>query len=220
MKSTPVFTFVVAAVCSLVLASYVAAGSGRGHNRKKNSGSGFDSDNNPGQLGRTAKDNGGGIFNSKNNPGMQGSEFGRAKAENASASEKMVTSSAGEQAVRADSARKFGPSMLDAGIAQTNRSGPAVEGRHRHPKPIPGSTPLGTPVPRPTPGSTPLGTPVPAPSPRATPGSTPLGTPVPAPTPKDMVPLEPRVPGEVAPLDPPALQIIKRAPSPGAPSGD
>jgi hypothetical protein len=34
-----------------------------------------------------------------------------------------------------------------------------------------------------------------------------------------MVPLEPRVPGEVAPLDPPALQIIKRAPSPGADSG-
>jgi hypothetical protein len=201
MKSTPALTFAVAAVCSVVLASYVAAGSGHGHNREKNSGPGFNSDNNPGMLGRTAKDNGGGIFNSKNNPGVQASEFGRAKADSASASEKMVTSNAGEQAVREDSARKFGPSMLDAGIAQTNRSGPAVEGRHRHPKPTPGSTPLGTPVPRPTPGSTPL------------------GTPVPAPTPKDMVPLEPRVPGEVAPLDPPALQIIKRAPSPGSPGG-
>src|SRR5882762_10453560 len=126
MKSTAIFTFVVGAVCSVVLASYVAAGSGHGRNHEKNSGSGFNSDNNPGMLGRTAKDNGGGIFNSKNNPGVQGSEFGRAKAESASASEKAVTSNAGEQAVRADSARKFGPSMLDAGLAQTNQSGPAV----------------------------------------------------------------------------------------------
>src|SRR3954447_17044640 len=72
------FTLLLATALIGLVASAVA-----GPHANRRSGSGFDSDNNPGVLGRSARESRGGVFNSQNNPGMIGSQFGRTTAESA-----------------------------------------------------------------------------------------------------------------------------------------
>jgi hypothetical protein len=72
----------------LIATSGIGDDRGNGHGlgaAPPRSGPGFNLDNNPGVIGRTASDNKGAPgLNSQNNPGVTGSQFGRSTAEEAS----------------------------------------------------------------------------------------------------------------------------------------
>jgi hypothetical protein len=186
---------------------------------------GFNSQNNPGLIGREASDsNGAPGFNSTNNPGVVGSQFGRSTAQDASATgvahrngnagsftfgkpEETVVNTASSSAKVNDSATtaasskpetsgRFSGSLLNAGIS-----------------PIPSATPSGgiNPVPSATPGGEP---PKPSPIPSATvpthPPVAPGISPIPSATPGGGH----HLPGFPAPS--PVPNPIATAPSPGS----
>lgn len=176
------------------------------------SGPGFNSQNNPGLIGKSASDsNGAPGFNSTNNPGLVGSQFGRSTAQDASATgvahrngnsgggftfgkpqETVVNtgSSSANVSDRASTATstkpetsgRFSGSLLNIGISPVPSATPS-----RGINPIPSATPGGQPpVPSPIPSATvpthPPVAPGVSPIPSATPGGHHLPG-IPAPTP-------------------------------------
>jgi len=87
MKLETTTNLTVAAICLLfagiILASVVSShGQGQSQNASAGSGPGFNRDNNPGVLGRTAAE--GARFDSQNNPGTMGNAFGQSTVAGAS----------------------------------------------------------------------------------------------------------------------------------------
>jgi hypothetical protein len=207
---------------ALGLALFVTVNSGKGDDRGvgrgfghaagigagAGSGPGFNSQNNPGLIGRQASDsNGAPGFNFTNNPGVVGSQFGRSTAQDASANgvarrngnggsftfgkpEETVVNTAfsaangREHATTAASNKpetsgRFSGSLLNIGITPNPSATPS-----RGINPVPSATPGGQP-------------PVPSPIPSATPGGRP---PVPTPIPRATVPTHPPVAPGISPI--------------------
>jgi hypothetical protein len=215
------------------LALFVTVNSGIGDDRgvgrgfgRAGAGPGFNSQNNPGLIGRQASDsNGAPGFNSTNNPGTVGSQFGRSTAQDASATglshrnsnagsftfgkpEETVVNTASsnanvsERATTAASSKpetssRFSGSLLNAGITPIPSATPS-----RGINPVPSATPGGRPpVPSPIPSATvPTHPPVApgiSPIPSATPGGEP---PKPSPIPSATVPAHPPIAPGISPI--------------------
>ena len=167
MKLTKFHVLSFAAFC-IALVSYVSAGNGghgRGQGRGHHSGPGFNSDNNPGLLGKIGRDEQNDFFTSDGNPGKIGSEFGRATADKASANTELHRNESAPVVDRGPKEQRVIGLFENKMVATSHNKRP-------HPSPIPSATPGGThPSPSPIPSATPGGThPSPSPIPSATPG--------------------------------------------------
>ncbi len=152
MKLTKFHVLSFAAFC-IALVSYVSAGNGghgRGQGRGHHSGPGFNSDNNPGILGKIGRDEQNDFFTSDGNPGKIGSEFGRATADKASANTELHRNESAPVVDR-------GPKEQSVTGLFENKRVDASHNKRPHPSPIPSATPGGThsspsPIPSATPG--------------------------------------------------------------------
>lgn len=147
-------------------------GGGSARHKDATFGPGFDSQNNPGELGKDASGASGPLFGPDNNPGKIGSAFGRSRA-----------ARRGDNANKRQNDDNF-ITNPDAGVNPVPSAAPR-RGINPIPSATPGGSPTGKPGTTPDRGISPIPSATPGGSPTGKPGATPNGgiSPIPSATP-------------------------------------